>query len=183
VMMARYWLIPASPVSPAHLIQPTSVWQGQTAREAYVPAEAAARGWAGDAQLVMATATWPPGSNLQAGAATWTFTFFSAERQAIQLVSVIENRSALVSQKPLTEQPERINVESWQTDSHQVISRLLALGGHDFMNRNRGTTVILSLTTEERLGWEAVLFGVETGNTFSIMMDAETGEVVSVQSN
>lgn len=177
------WLGPRSApaLSPASaaMIQPTSTFKGQTAHSAFDAAQPVAIDWAADARMINAMATWPEGSDIEQGAATWTFTFYSAGQPGTALISVIDNDATLVSSSGQAEPSlAAVNRAEWQLDSRDAIQRLLAAGGQSFLEQQGQATLILNLSVKEQVEWEGVLFVNATGESFSRRLDAKNGEVI-----
>lgn len=128
-----------------------------TAREGYKAALPTAQSWAEDAQLIRAQATWPPGSDLQAPAPSWTYTFYSANRGATTLVRANEQSTQLMRARPVSEVPDFVAVEEWAIDSPDAYKLLYASGGEAFLTIHPQRTMMLTLHANEPLRWKVDL--------------------------
>jgi hypothetical protein len=156
----------------------TSVWYGQTAKEAYQLADTTATNWAKDAQFVAATATLPPGTNISEGYATWTLTYYSPIKHSNILISVADTHASIISEKSVEGEVPLTNNKSWSIDSPQVIQTLLGNGGDAFVTANPDATLVLTLSNNPFPYWEVVFFATESGNVFTIKLDATNGEQI-----
>jgi hypothetical protein len=194
---AVFWLEPASPggstpaAAAAPLVEakpaPTSIFAGRTAQIGYVLAERQARDWRADAQIVGATATWPQGAtveNMLSGAADWGYTFYSPASGEVSIVSVTGERATRLTTGPATQPPTPIDVAGWQIDSSLAVAGALAQGGGEFVEREEIVSLVLTLgfnPQSSRLEWLVAWIGSRTGNSFTVQLDATTGEVIVVE--
>lgn len=165
----------------------TPVVEGRTARLAFVPAQNEARQWQEDAVLVQAQATWPRNTGadtLQAGAASWSYTFYSPEAGRTALIVVRDEQASLLSESANKVAEPLANVTGWNVDSQQALTQFLEAGGSAFMRDARTTTAImeLSLANEnQRPEWFMSLFANRSGRSFNMRLDASTGDVIEVE--
>lgn len=183
-----FWLRPETPTSTTEsvAIAPTSLFIGQTAHVAHAVARPLAVEWQADAQLHKASATWPQGtefSELRQGEATWSLTFYSASTQSIIVISVTDGVATQVAtntiENPLTVQ----DVSSWKINSNEANQKLLDQGGTLFINQYGVTTLTVALTMGNesgRIEWLLSLFAPATGESFTIRLDANSGDVLEI---
>ncbi len=170
-------------------IEPTSVYEGNTAKVAYAAAQNEAQVWQADAELLNASATWPQGASAQQmldGETSWGFTFYSPSAQEVAVISVVEDEAALISTGPHTQKNPVLNVSGWNLDSQEVIRSLLEAGGNDFINQEQVTTLTTALFTDDqeqngRMEWQASLISLANGRALTLRIDATSGEILDKQ--
>ncbi|NKQ37312.1 MAG: hypothetical protein HF973_17065 [Chloroflexi bacterium] len=170
-------------------IEPTSVYEGNTAKVAYAAAQNEAQAWQADAELLNASATWPQGASAQQlldGEASWGFIFYSPSAQEIALISVVEDEATLVSTAAHTQENPVLNVSGWNLDSQEVVRSLLEAGGNDFINQEQVTTLTTALFTDDqeqngRMEWQASLISLANGRALTLRIDATSGEILDRQ--
>ncbi len=170
-------------------IEPTSVYEGNTAKVAYAAAQNEAQAWQPDAELLNASATWPQGATVQQlldGETNWGFTFYSPSAQEAAVISVVEDQAALVSTGPHTQENPVLNVSGWNLDSREVIRSLLQEGGNDFINQEQVTTLTTALFADDqerngRMEWQASLISLANGRALTLRIDATSGEILDKQ--
>ena len=170
-------------------IEPTPIYEGNTAKVAYAAAQNAAQAWQADAQLLNATATWPQGATAQQlvdGETSWSFTFYSPSAQETALISVVEDEATLISTAAHTQENPVLNVSGWNLDSQEVIRSLLQEGGNDFINQEQVTTLTTALFAEDqeqngRIEWQASLISLANGRALTLRIDATSGEILDKQ--
>lgn len=154
---------------------------GFTAKTAYPLAEEAAKGWREDAQLLSATAAWGEATEkeLASGKTSWGFYFLSPLARQIKAFSVSGESATGTKTFDLTSTPQGIDLSRWQVDSPEAIKIFLDQGGRDFLARYPGAAVHLRLAAQEdgRLVWTASGLSSQDKSTFSLEIDATTGEV------
>ncbi|MCB8918144.1 MAG: hypothetical protein H6666_09470 [Ardenticatenaceae bacterium] len=192
VMAVLFWLRPGGGNPAGNSIgvglEPTSVFQGQTAQVAFASAQAAARGWQPDAQLLKATATWPQGTGrdkLIQGESTWNFTFYAPASQSIAVITITDGQASLDSTKTLSEPivPAPLDITGWQLDSRAAIQRMLAAGGDSFLSSASYTILTVALTTSnesQRIEWLISLLATQSGSAYTMRIDATTGEILEI---
>jgi hypothetical protein len=199
VLALVFWFQPDPPVESgpvdtaaiiaerADRIAPTSVFEGQTAKIAFAPAQHTALEWKEDAALLSASATWPQGSSQQdllLGETSWGFIFYSATANATALVTVIENEAVMTSEGKSNQQLHPLHASGWRLDSRDAVRQFLDEGGGAFMESNRVTFLTMMLSTDGqngRMEWLVSLFATQTGDSLTMRIDANTGEIVEVE--
>jgi hypothetical protein len=168
------------------VVQPPAV-ERSTALIAFNKARDAANLQQEDAQLVKASATWPLGASredLVSGEAIWNFTFYSrATNQAI-VISVIENEAQVIQERNVATSPTLHDASGWQIDSSDAVRHALTAGGDDLLQDGGSTTLTASLTTTtdtEQIQWFISLISKYTGKSFTVRLDANSGEILSVE--
>ncbi len=168
-------------------IAPTSVYDGRSAIIAYAAAQKTAVAWQADAQLLNAQATWPQGAtveHLRQGKTSWGFTFYSPNAQQISLISVVEDEASLISQGEHQQTDPLLSASGWNLDSHDAIETFLAGGGRTFLADGGVSTLTMALLASDserngRLEWQLSLFSLQTGQAFTMRLDATSGDILS----
>jgi hypothetical protein len=68
-------------------------------------------------------------------------------------------------------------------DSYEAVQTLLNAGGADFMDRHGVTTLTATMSTDtadNRVEWFLSLFSVGDGKSFTIFIDAASGEIINI---
>ncbi len=191
---ALLWLQPRATAVPEGYVQvttaagvaPTSVYPGATARVGYAAAQRGVADWYADAVLLDAVATWPQGvseTELRAGTANWGYTFYSPTAGAVTLVTVIGATPKRVSESLYTPPATIMDAGAWLLDSQQAVNIFLDDGGAAFLRDNGVTTLIMQLAASnrsERMEWLVSLFADETGRSYTMRIDATSGEILEV---
>lgn len=168
-------------------IAPTPTFDGRSAIVAYAAAQNTAVAWQPDAQLFNAQATWPQGSTadeLRQGKTSWGFTFYSPAAQQIAIFSVVEDAVSLVSQGEHVQTDPLLQASGWNLDSQDAIDIFLANGGSAFMAEAGVSTLTMALMASDgeengRLEWQMTLFSHQSGQVFTLQVDATSGEILS----
>ena len=168
-------------------IAPTPQYEGRSAIVAYAAAQNSAKDWQSDAQLLTAQATWPQGSTAQQllkGEESWGFTFYSPSAQRIAVFSVVEDNAALVSEGDHQQTDPLLSASGWNLDSQDAIKIFLAEGGNTFLAAQGVSTMTMALMASDgeangRLEWQLSLFSLQSGQAFTMRLDATSGEVLS----
>ncbi len=168
-------------------IAPTSVYDGRSAIVAYAAAQKTAIAWQPDAQLLNAQATWPQGATvaeLRQGETSWGFTFYAPAAQQIALISVVEDQASLISQGEHQQSDPLLSASGWNLDSQDAIEIFLSEGGNTFLANSGVSTLTMALLASDvegngRLEWQLSLFSMQTGQAFTMRLDATSGEVLS----
>lgn len=168
-------------------IAPTSVYNGRSAIVAYASAQKTAAAWQPDAQLITAQATWPQGSTadqLRQGETSWGFTFYSPAAQQVAVFSVVEDEAALISQGDHQQTEPLLSASGWNLDSQDAIETFLAGGGNTFLADSGVATLTMALLANDvegngRLEWQLSLFSLQTGQAFTMRLDATSGDILS----
>lgn len=171
----------------ANDIAPTPVYDGSSALIAYAAVQNQARDWQPDAQLVTAQATWPQGATadyIRQGRESWGFTFYAPTAGRIALFSVVEDVVSLISERDHQQTSPLLSVSGWNLDSNEAVRIFLQEGGNSFLADQDVTTMTMSLLANDveangRLEWQIALFSPQTGQTFTMLLDATSGEVLA----
>ena len=171
------------------VVAPTSVFSGSTSMQAYELALANASRWQPDAVLLNATATWPQGTSrddLLSGITLWNLGFYSPGTVSVANYSVVEGQAKLVNRYEVAQTLFPKQTSDWHIDSGVAMYRLLDEGGDHFLKENGVSSLTMALTTSNqsgRLEWLMSAISVQTGNTFTMRLDASTGEVLETVSS
>ena len=168
-------------------IAPTPEYNGHSAIIAYAAAQNQALEWQPDAQLLTAQATWPQGATadyLQQGKESWGFTFYAPAAERIAVFSVVDDSVKLVTEGDHQQTSPLLSVSGWNLDSNEAVRIFLQEGGNSFLADQGITTMIMSLLASDveangRLEWQIALFSPQTGQTFTMLLDATSGEVLA----
>jgi hypothetical protein len=171
----------------ADVIAPTSVYDGRSAIIAYAAAQKTAVAWQPDAQLLNAQATWPQGTTanqLRQGETSWGFTFYAPSAQQIAVISVVEDEATLISQGDHQQTDPLLSASGWNLDSQDAIETFLAGGGSTFLAEGGVSTLTMALLASDvegngRLEWQLSLFSFQTGQAFTMRLDATSGDILS----
>jgi len=170
----------ATAASPAPTPEPVDLW------DAYEQARAAARAQAQDAQLVSASTQWQTVSKgaLSHGARNWTFVFYSPGDSRSLDVVVNAGVARVASQTQAWVVPSVLPESAWQTGPSDVLLAFLACGGRTFLDEHPHAAVDLHLARDRdgRPTWTVVALDVGDRSLLSVMVDAGTGQVLSVDS-
>lgn len=168
-------------------IAPTPAYDGRSAIVAYAQARNAALAWQPDAQIVTAQATWPQGATveqLRQGQESWGFTFYSPVAEKIGIFSVIEDKAQFVSEGDHEQTEPLLSASGWNLDSEEAVEIFLTRGGNRFLAEGGVATLTMALMANDigengRLVWQISLFSLQTGNAFTMYLDATSGEILS----
>jgi hypothetical protein len=152
-----------------------------TARLAFERAAPVARGWAADAALLSASATWQDGAALRPEEVGWSLVFYSVERASTALIAVTDGQPALVSEQRQELAYDPAALSGWTIDSEAAVARALQLGGQRFLEEQGSATLVLTLNMDNDPVWAATFIHAEDGRAFAVHFDATTGEVINVQ--
>ncbi len=168
-------------------IAPTPVFEGETALAASVLANENVQTWQSDALLYKASATWLQGidvNDLNSGASAWEFAYFSPGSGSVATMSVIDDVAGAVVAGPDNVDLNPLHVAGgWKVDSPEAVRILMEAGGGDFLAREGVVSMVMTLTTDNgngRLEWLVGLFAPQTENSFSIRLDATSGDVIEI---
>lgn len=170
----------------ADKVEPTPVFEGQSAKIAFVTAQRTAVAWQSDAALLNATATWPQGAaetDLRQGKTTWGFTFYSPAAASMALISVVDNEASLIMQGPMATSTQLFDANGWNLDSSDAIDRLLQEGGSAFINEEGITALTMTLTMDAENGrilWLVQLSATQSLRTLTMSLDATSGEILEM---
>lgn len=158
-----------------------STTPGRTARGALQTAQPAAERWADDAELINIQSSWSPGSDFASGEADWSLTFYSPEKRATALFTVVDGQASLLSSRQASQAFDPVDPEQWRVDSPAVTTEVLASGGREFIASEGESTLILTLNLADPPTWTAILISQESRRNLGIIINAGSGEVISVQ--
>lgn len=151
--------------------------------DAYQQARAAVQARAEDARLVSASTQWQAASEqtLLAGASTWSFVFYSAANSSSLDVGVSAGAARVVNQTRVWVAPTAIVEGTWQVGPKDALRVFLAYGGGAFLDERSQALVDLHLagSADGRPVWTIVALDAEDGSLLSLLVDAETGQVLS----
>lgn len=170
----------------ADKVEPTPVFEGQSAKIAFVAAQRTAVAWQSDAALLNATATWPQGAaetDLRQGKTTWGFTFYSPAAASMALISVVDNEASLIMQGPMAAPTQLFDANGWNLDSSDAVDRLLQEGGSAFINEEGITALTMTLTMDAENGrilWLVQLSATQSLRTLTLSLDATSGELLEM---
>jgi hypothetical protein len=174
-----------TPVPVTAVVAPTLSFQGGTALFAFAAANNTAREWRTDAELLEARATWPQGvtrDDITTGSGLWSFTFYSAAQNEVANIEVLENVPNLISQNKAPAPLAPLLSTGWQVDSSDAVQILLEQAGGDEFLRTQGVSILnMNLTTvssTNRIEWIISLFSSQTGQSLTIRVDANSGEII-----
>ena len=160
---------------------------GQTAKNAFLTAQTKALAWQPDAVLISTSATWPQGAQpdyIKQGAADWGFTFHSPAAQANAVVAITNGQPVLIqgtSKGPV----DVLQSSSWQLDSSDVVAKFLEEGGRTFIDAEGITILSMTFQTNDpnengRLEWRISALATQSGHSYTMRIDASTGEILEV---
>jgi hypothetical protein len=152
----------------------------------YPLAEAAAKSWATDAQLVSANADWPQILSIeQMGTpTTWNYRFYSPTKERLFFVLVEPDGQlrTVEHQIKVTLPPKEITMDSWGVDSAAALAVWLDYGGSKLLRSNPGLEVVAQLrmmNNNPNPVWIVVGFDRRTEDVHVIVVDANQGAVVT----
>jgi len=160
---------------------PVDLW------EAYGSAQAVAQARASDAQLVSASAHWHGVSEdaLLGGPSNWTFVFYSPASEHSLDVVVNAGMARVVNQTQVWATPIAIAEGSWRAGPGDALLVFLACGGQAFLHEHPQAVVDLHLAGNDEGSpvWTIVALDPETRSLLSLLVDAETGQVLSADAS
>lgn len=151
----------------------------------YPPAEAAARQWSSDAQLVGANANWPELiSRDQLGLpGEWNYRFYSPQKE--RLFNVIVQPDGQVAsfehRVRITLPPPPLDRGAWMLDSPAALAIWLDYGGAEMMRTRPGLEVLIQLRHLNNYPepvWMVVGSDKNTQEIYMVVIDAKEGRVV-----
>lgn len=155
-----------------------------TALNLYPLAEAAARQWQTDVQLVSVEATWNTTAIDKVGNPTpWTFRFYSPSAERTYFVIALPDGRINARQHflPEPDSPPLVPVPRWTVDSNQAISVWLNAGGGRFLGENPGMEVSAILRYQDAVGtplWEVNGLTQDHQIPVVVTVDAQSGALV-----
>ncbi len=171
-------LTPATAAPPAPTRALIGLW------DAYEEARAAAQAQAADARLVSAATQWQAVSEeaLLAGASNWSFVFYSPASSSSLDVGVSAGTARVVNQTRVWVAPTAMVEGTWQAGPRDALMAFLAYGGRAFLDKYPQAMVDLHLAESDGGGpvWTIVALDPEDRSLLSLLIDADTGQVLSV---
>jgi len=148
-------------------------------------AQAAAKAWAADAELVTASATWPQVFRMdQIGApAQWTYRFYSPARARLYFVQVTPEGGVESFEHPVkvTLPPKTIPTGAWLIDSPAALATWLDWDGAKLVQTNPGFELVIQLrmtNDSPHPVWVVVGADDRTRTIRLVAIDANEGVVV-----
>jgi hypothetical protein len=170
----------ATPVPPTPTPALIDLWR------AHGQACAVARAQAEDAQLVSATTQWQAVSEetLLDGASNWSFVFYSAKNSSVLDVVVDAGAARVVNQTRVWTAPKVMAAGGWHEGPRDALLVFLAHDGRAFLEGHPQAVVDLHLAESEDDGpaWSIVALDVGDRSLLSLLIDADTMQVLSNQS-
>lgn len=160
---------------------------GETALTAFGRAQNRALTWQSDAVLVDASATWPiitKWEMLLEGRENWTFTFYSPSQQAAVSISVVNETAAMGAPYPARNPVQTLGTEGLRINSDTAVQTFLNSGGAQFLQTEAYTTFFMHLNTATangRIEWTLAAVSQQTGKSFTMTLDATTGDILDIQ--
>jgi hypothetical protein len=151
--------------------------------DAYEQARAAAQVQVVDAQLVSAKTQWQEvrERELLDGTGSWSFVFYSpADGDALDVV-VSVGTAQVVKETRVWTSPSVLSEGAWQAGPRDALLVFLAYGGRAFLDKHPQAMVDLHLgdNDEGKVVWTVVALDPEDRGLFSVLIDAETMDVLS----
>lgn len=178
--------VPPTP-SPTPGPQPTYTvsYVQVTGLSQYPPAEAAARQWSSDAQLVAASANWPDLiSRDQLGLpGEWNYRFYSPSKERLfnVLVQPDGQVASFEHKVRITLPPPLLDKAAWVLDSPAALAIWLDYGGAEMMRTHSGLEVLIQLRHLNGYPtpvWMVVGSDKNTQEIYMVVIDANEGRVV-----
>lgn len=184
--LAWYRPAPLPIVNSSPLVEATPVYIGQTAQAGVNLAQDRARIWQADAQLLRVSATWPEGIELEkmlSGREGWSYTYYSPTARTTAVVTVADDAVNFIPGREIDATVNPLDAASWLIDSNIAASIFFGNGGLDLAQEIADPTLIMNLsfiTDETQAEWLISLFSEQRGTTFSMRVDANTGDIVDI---
>ena len=159
---------------------PGDLGSGDSALQAYAPAEEAARVWQSDAQPVSASSHYRSRSGRWPGNTSWMFQFYSPGADKVAVVVVDTGQAQLLRESISPYQLDTFSRADWQVDGSAALESWWAAGGATFLSINSGSEpeLVVQLRVQEgsqdQLVW--TIRGIAGGQSWTVVIDASTGE-------
>ncbi|MBU0704876.1 MAG: hypothetical protein KKC18_13530 [Chloroflexi bacterium] len=157
--------------------EPIELW------DACEQAHEAALAEATDAQLVSASTQWQTVNEemLMSGADDWSLVFYSSENSAVLDVVVTGDVAQVVNQTRVWVAPQVLDEGKWRAGPRDALLTFLAYGGREFLQEHPQAIVDLHLAESDDAGptWIIVALDASDQSAFSLLIEAETGQVIS----
>jgi hypothetical protein len=154
---------------------------------AYGQAHEAAHAQSGDARLVSASTQWHGVSEsaLLDGTVSWTFVFYSpAENRSLDVV-VNAGEARMINQTQVWNAPTTLAEGAWQAGPGDALLAFLACEGRTFLDKHPQAVVDLHLAAGDggKPMWSIVAMDAGSQGLLALLVDAETGQVLSTRSS
>ncbi len=174
--------ISASPATTA--VPPTPTRALIDLWDAYGQARTVAQARAEDVQLVAASTQWQAASEqaLLTGASNWSFVFYSAASDSVLDIVIGVGETQVVNQTRVWVAPKIMAEGAWQSGPKDALLVFLACGGRTFLDEHPQAVVDLHLAEGDSGSpvWAIVALDVSDRSLLSVLIDAGTGQVLSV---
>jgi hypothetical protein len=155
--------------------------------DVYEQARAAAQAQASDAKLVSASTQWHAVDEhaLLSGPSNWTLVFYSpASKHALDVIANA-GTARVVNQTQVWVTPTAMAEGSWRAGPSDALLVFLACGGQAFLHEHPQAVVDLHLAgnDEGMRVWTIAALDPETRSLLSLLVDAETGQVLSADAS
>jgi hypothetical protein len=194
LLILRYQSGPLSPAesSAVKAIRPTPVhtvsYTEVTGLSRYQAAQQQGLAWAGDAQLVSASANWPNVTALdQVGQPVeWSYRFYSPAKERLFIVKIALDNQVTTIEPPvkITVPPGSFSADRWLVDSPTALALWLDYGGAELLRRNPGLEVLIQLRHLKNYDspvWMVAGLDKRTQDIHIVVVDAAEGFIL--QSN
>ena len=157
-----------------------------TARSLYPATENLALAWQPDAQLVSLTANWRNTAiNLVGQPTDWVFRFYSPSWRHYYFVTVGPDGQSqgIEHARKVDLPPPVVPLDAWRVDSAEALATWLDYGGGAMLSARPGIEVSAQLNVPTEGGdltWAVVGYEPQSGDYLTVMIRADSGEVVQV---
>jgi len=156
--------------------------------DAYGQAHEAAQAQSGDARLVSASTQWHGVSEdaLLAGTSNWTFVFHGPASDRSLDVVANAGEARVVNQTQVWNTPTALAEGAWQAAGpRDALLAFLACEGRTFLDGHPQAVVDLHLAAGDggKPVWSIVAMDPESQELVALLVDAETGQVLSTRSS
>lgn len=161
--------------------------EGQPALLSFGRAHSKALAWDGEASLITASATWPQvnsADDVRGGQASWNFVFYSPVNDTAVSTTVVDKQVSVGDPYPTYQTLNPLQISGWQIDSDDAINLFLVNGGEAFLRDQIDvslTSQLSTITGNGRMEWLISAFANRNGETFTIRIDASTGDILEVR--
>jgi hypothetical protein len=164
-------------------VPPTSAQELVELWDAYEQARVAAQAQAEDVQLVSAKTQWQAvgEQELLDGTGSWSFVFYSPANNHTLDVVVNVGKAHVVKETRVWTDSSVLSEGAWQVGPRDALLVFLAYDGRTFLGEHPQAIVDLHLADdgEGKLVWTIVALDPEDQSLLSVLIDAETMDVLS----